>query len=356
MSAFSPQYMALAPTVRPLLDWYRADHRSLPWRDDPTPYHVWISEIMLQQTRVAAVLPYYHRFLRLFPDVQALAEADEEILLKAWEGLGYYSRARNLQKAAKMIVEGGGFPHSCNGWQSLPGIGPYTAGAICSIALNLPHPAVDGNVLRVYSRLLALEEDVSAPRIKKQLTDLASALIPQEAPGDYNQALMELGATVCLPNGAPLCESCPIRTHCKAYEQGNPLSFPLKAPKKPRPSVPMTVFVIRTDDGRIALQKRPDTGLLAGLWQFPNTEGHPNETQALALLQKMLPTAQIVRQLPKAKHIFTHLQWQMNGYLIRVPTACDNTDFVWVEAEKIASHYSIPSAFAPFLSFCDGQN
>lgn len=356
MTSFSPEYTALSPTVRPLLDWYRASHRALPWRDDPTPYHVWISEIMLQQTRVAAVLPYYARFLKLFPDVRALANADEEVLLKAWEGLGYYSRARNLQKAAKQIAAEGGFPVTYEGWLSLPGIGPYTAGAICSIACSLPYPAVDGNVLRVYSRLLALDADVSSPPVKKRLTALAASLLPDENPGDYNQALMELGATVCLPNGKPLCESCPIAAHCKAYADGDPAAFPLRPAKKPRPVLPLTVFVIRDGQGRIALQKRPDSGLLAGLWQFPNSEGQLSEKEALSFLRKSLPDAVLLGPLPAAKHIFTHLQWQMTGWLAQTELVLSDAPFVWVDPEEMEQNYSLPSAFSSFLPFCDVQN
>ena len=229
-------YTALSPTVLPLLKWYQAGHRDLPWRQNPTPYQVWISEIMLQQTRVQAVIPYYHRFLSLFPDVAALAQAPEEQLLKAWEGLGYYSRARNLQRAARIICDrfDGCCPTGYDDWLALPGVGPYTAGAVCSISLGLPVPAVDGNVLRVFSRLLALEEDIAAPAVKKELTALAAALIPPDAPGEYNQALMELGATVCLPNGTPLCQSCPISGCCRAFQEQHQMLFPLKSPKKPR--------------------------------------------------------------------------------------------------------------------------
>ena len=350
-------YQALSPTALPLVEWYRSGHRDLPWRRDPTPYHVWISEIMLQQTRVQAAIPYYERFLSLFPDTAALARAPQEKLLKAWEGLGYYSRARNLQKAARMICErfDGRFPTSYDEWLSLPGVGPYTAGAVCSIAFGLPVPAVDGNVLRVFSRLLALEEDVTAPTVKKELNELASSLVPPDAPGEYNQALMELGATVCLPNGAPLCGSCPVAGHCRAFQDGNQASFPLKSPKKPRKILPVTVFLIEYQ-GRWALMKRPDKGLLANLWEFPQKEGHLDSRQAASCFDGWLRLSGEPRPLLPAVHVFTHLEWRMSGWKIHVKEVLPGCPFTWAKPEELQNTYAIPSAFSSFLPACFVQN
>ena len=228
--------MELDDLTLPLLLWYRENARDLPWRKKPTAYRVWVSEIMLQQTRVAAVLDYYRRFLEELPDVQALAEVPEERLMKLWQGLGYYSRARNLQRAARTIVSGfgGRFPERYEDIRALPGVGDYTAGAVGSIAFGLPTPAVDGNVLRVIARITGDGGDISTPAMKKRVTEALARVIPVDAPGDYNQALMELGATVCLPNGAPLCEKCPAARLCTAFQQGRTGELPVKAPKKPR--------------------------------------------------------------------------------------------------------------------------
>ena len=253
----------------PLLEWFRDNARKLPWRDDPTPYHVWLSEIMLQQTRVAAVLGYYQRFLEEAPDVAALAALPEDRLMKLWQGLGYYSRARNLQKAARVIVEeyGGVFPSGYAAVRALPGVGDYTAGAICSIALGQAAPAVDGNVLRVYARLCGDNGDIATPQMKKKVTQDLEKIIPVDAPGTFNQALMELGATVCLPNGAPLCERCPVREFCAALAQGCIGELPVKMPKKPRRVEERTVWLIFHGDA-VALRRRPGRGLLAGLWEL----------------------------------------------------------------------------------------
>ena len=212
---------ALEELPLPLIRWYREHARALPWRSDPTPYHVWISEIMLQQTRVAAVLGYYRRFLAELPGVAELAAAEEDRLMKLWQGLGYYSRARNLQKAARQIMEehGGRFPHTYEGIRALAGVGDYTAGAISSIAFGLPVPAVDGNVLRVVSRIAGYDGDITRPETRRRVGEALGRVMPLEAPGEFNQALMELGATVCLPNGAPLCERCPAAHLCRALRE-----------------------------------------------------------------------------------------------------------------------------------------
>ena len=255
----------------PLLLWYREHARVLPWRSDPTPYHVWISEIMLQQTRVAAVLDYYRRFLQAAPTVADLAELPQEQLMKLWQGLGYYSRARNLQKAALQIMQlhGGVFPNAYKDIRALAGVGDYTAGAISSIAFHQPVPAVDGNVLRVTARICGDDGDISTPAMKKKVTQALEEIIPLDAPGDFNQAMMELGATVCLPNGAPLCERCPAAAFCRAFQEGRTGELPVKAAKKARRLEARTVYLFFYEN-HVALRRRPDKGLLAGLWEYPN--------------------------------------------------------------------------------------
>ena len=253
-----------------LLDWFYANRRILPFRENPTPYHVWLSEIMLQQTRVSAALPYYERFLAALPDIPALAGCEEEKLHKLWEGLGYYSRVRNLQKAAKIVCAqyGGQLPADYNALLTLPGIGEYTAGAIASISFGLPVPAVDGNVLRVFARLYNDPRLVTDPQVKREFTARVMEHQPPAKAGDYNQALMELGALVCLPNGAPLCEQCPLGTLCRARAAGTALSLPQKTPPKARRITPVTVALV-LNEGRVLLQQRPAKGLLAGLWPPP---------------------------------------------------------------------------------------
>ena len=356
MDSIASYQMELGPTSRLLTQWYRAVRRDLPWRRDPMPYHVWISEIMLQQTRVQAVIPYYERFLSQFPDVQALANAPEEALLKCWEGLGYYSRARNLQRAAQMICSqlGGQFPTDWEGWMQLPGVGPYTAGAVCSIAYSLPVPAVDGNVLRVFSRLMALEEDPASPPVKKALTALVASLIPPQSPGDYNQALMELGATVCLPNGAPLCDRCPVRAFCRAYQNDTQLLFPLKSPKKPRKVLPMTVFLLEYQ-GQWALQQRPAKGLLAGLWEFPHADGTLDSSKAVSYFGEWIIPAGAPSPLKPASHLFTHLEWRMTGFRLPVQSVLPGCPFCWAKPEQLQNQYPIPSAYSAFLPVCFGK-
>ena len=324
----------------PLLEWFRDNARRLPWRDDPTPYHVWLSEIMLQQTRVAAVLDYYKRFLAEAPDAAALAALPEERLMKLWQGLGYYSRARNLQKAAKVIVEehGGQFPSDYAAIRALPGVGDYTAGAICSIAFGQAVPAVDGNVLRVYARVCGDDGDISTPQMKKKVTQALEAVIPVSAAGAFNQALMELGATVCLPNGAPLCERCPAKGFCAALAQDRIKELPVKAPKKPRRVEERTVWLVFLGN-RVALRRRPGRGLLAGLWEFPNEPGGgplPAGWGIAALSDEYAG---------QAKHIFTHIEWHMT--LRAVEAASDELPpgWVWASGDELEKEYAVPNAF-----------
>ena len=269
-----------------LLDWFYENRRLLPFRQEPTPYHIWISEIMLQQTRMTAAVPYYQRFVAELPDPAALAACDPDRLRKLWQGLGYYSRAANLQKAARVICEqyGGELPADYDALRALPGIGDYTAGAIASIGFGMAVPAVDGNVLRVFARLYDDDSDVTRPETKRLFTERVCEQLPADNPGDFNQALMELGALVCLPNGAPLCERCPLAAVCLGRASGRAASLPVKPAKKPRPELPLTVVVVRGPQG-VLLQKRPDKGLLARLWQPLLLEGRLSANQVRAVLE-----------------------------------------------------------------------
>lgn len=331
----------------PLLLWYRENARVLPWRSDPTPYRVWISEIMLQQTRVAAVLDYYRRFLEAVPTVADLAALPEDALMKLWQGLGYYSRARNLQKAARQIVEnfGGVFPNTYDEIRSLAGVGDYTAGAVASIAFGLPVPAVDGNVLRVVTRITGDTGDITTPAVKRRITEALRQIIPTEAPGQFNQAMMELGATVCGPNTAPRCDDCPVSGLCLGRQRGTAEILPVKKAKKERRVEEKTVLLLMRD-GKIALRKRPKTGLLAGLWEFPNVEGTLDETAAGAAVEAMGLSVIDWQSRLTAKHIFTHVEWRMTGYTLTV-RGDGPAELEWVDAAGLAAR-SVPSAFARY--------
>ena len=329
-----------------LLPWYRRNRRDLPWRQDKEPYHIWVSEIMLQQTRVEAVKGYYARFLAALPTVEALACCDDDALHKLWEGLGYYSRVRNLKKAAKVIMEeyGGLFPGDYARILGLPGIGEYTAGAICSIAFDQPTPAVDGNVLRVVSRLTEDDTPIDLPAFKAAVREKLAAVYPAEA-GEFTQALMELGATLCGPNWKPRCEECPCREFCGGAVHGTAEQFPVKLPKKKRRTQEMTVLILSCD-GYYALEKRPETGLLADLWQFPNTSGKLETEEALSYVEKMgLRPKELLRQVER-KHIFTHIQWEMRGIYLEV--AEKNHKLCWFTEEEIRQEAALPTAFRQF--------
>lgn len=336
----------------PLIDWYREHARDLPWRKDRDAYHVWISEIMLQQTRVEAVKPYYLRFMEAFPNAEALAGAEDEVLLKMWEGLGYYSRARNLKKAAIRIRDeyGGELPASREELLTLPGIGSYTAGAVASIAFGIPVPAVDGNVLRVLSRFLGSRLDVSLSGTKKRFEKLLSETMDREEPGLYNQGLFEVGALVCVPNGAPRCGICPLAWLCRAKREGLWEELPVKASKKPRRVQEKTIFVL-TSGTQVAIRKRPDKGLLASLYEFPGAEG------CLSLendWEKAADAAGVAREdivsvepLGEAKHIFSHVEWHMTGYHIRLKGKIPER-FVAADIRELETRYPIPSAFEAY--------
>ena len=335
-----------------LLNWFYENQRILPFRTDPSPYHVWLSEIMLQQTRVSAALPYYERFLAALPDIPALADCKEEKLHKLWEGLGYYSRVRNLQKAAKIVCEqyGGQLPADYAALRSLPGIGDYTAGAIASISFGIPVPAVDGNVLRVFSRLYNDDRLVTDPAVKKEFTARVMDHQPPAAPGDYNQALMELGALVCVPNGAPLCDQCPLASLCKARAAGTALSLPQKAAPKARRIEPVTLALVRSPEG-ILLQQRPEKGLLAGLWQPVLWE---NESLSAEEIRQRLETLGVFctdeapSPLPAAKHIFSHIEWRMGGFCFSAKSGPASANCVWAGEEQLKAEYTLPGAFKAY--------
>ena len=327
----------------PLLDWYDEHRRVLSWREEPSPYRTWISEIMLQQTRVSAVLPYFERFMRELPNVRALAAVPEERLFKLWEGLGYYSRARNLHRAAQTIVDqyNGELPCTMDELRKLPGIGDYTASAIASINFGTPEPAVDGNLLRVAARVAACAEDIMDTKVRKMFRARLAAAIDRERPGAWNQAMMDLGATVCLPNGAPLCAECPVRAFCTAYREGLTDILPVRAEKNKRRVEERTVFLLLRD-GKLAVRQRPDTGLLAKLMEYPNVEGNLDKSGANIVLAQWDICPQSLLPCGTAKHIFTHIEWQMKGYLAEVEG--NTPDFRWVDAVAFET-LAIPSAF-----------
>lgn len=321
---------------------------------------MWLSEIMLQQTRVEAVKPYYDRFLRELPDIASLAEAEEERLLKLWEGLGYYNRVKNLQKAAKRIMNdyNGQMPSEWEELKKLPGIGSYTAGAVASIAYGKKAPAVDGNVLRVLSRVTLDDRNISDAKTKKSVEQELLCVIPEESPGDFNQAMMELGALVCLPNGRPKCEACPLREFCLAHEMRCMADYPRKAPKKARTVEKKTVLVLQ-DDTRAALTKRDNRGLLAGFYEFPCLPGKKNGEQVLAYLRRLGFASLRIKEIGEVKHIFTHKEWHMTGYCVRTDEladlneAAEKADFIFVEKEEIEEKYPLPSAYAAFARYLD---
>lgn len=341
--------------VEPLLTWFDQNARILPWREEPTPYRVWISEIMLQQTRVEAVKPYYDRFMNRLHNVEELSLVPDEELLKLWEGLGYYNRARNLKKAAIRIMTDyrGEIPDTREALMKLNGIGSYTAGAIASIAFQKPVPAVDGNVLRVIARVLANREDVLDSKVKKKFENLLEQIIPKDRPGDFNQALMELGAIVCVPNGEPKCKKCPWEAFCEAHNRHLTDSIPHKSSKKPRTIEEKTVLILQ-DDTRIALQKRPAKGLLAGMYEFPWLPGRQSGKEVLRFLKERGIDAVFIEPITDARHIFTHKEWHMSGYLIKVDELQQKTGkegFLFAEKALVEEQYPIPSAYSHYYKY-----
>lgn len=326
-----------------LLPWYEGDNRTMPWRvPSPDPYWVLVSEIMLQQTRVETVIPYFTRFIQTLPDLQSLAEADEELLLKLWEGLGYYSRVRNLQKAAITAVEefGGKLPASSAELRTLKGVGDYTAGAIASIAFGLPEPAVDGNVLRVTARYLDYHDDVLKPDFKAAVTEHLRKVYPKGQCSAFTQSLMDLGALICIP-GNPRCEQCPLKNICLGFKHGTAPALPCRKEKTQRKIEKKTVFILHTDK-KMAIRKRPSSGVLANMWELPWIDGFIPQKD----LQKIFPDAQICLA-GKGKHVFTHLEWHMQIWDIHVNA--EIADYIWVTETELKDTYSLPSAFRKFI-------
>lgn len=334
-----------------LLKWYDQNARILPWRENPQPYRVWVSEIMLQQTRVEAVKPYFERFLKALPTVEDLAQAPEEQLLKLWEGLGYYNRVRNLQRGARAVMaeHGGVIPASFEALKKLPGIGDYTAGAIGSIAFQIPVPAVDGNVLRVISRVLYRRDNILDAKVKRRIEGEIKEILPERT-GDFNQSLMELGATVCLPNGAPKCNECPLQELCRAHLVGDEESLPVKTKAKKRKIEQRTVFLL-VCDGKIALRKRPEKGLLAGLWELLSQEGMLGCAEAGKLLQTWgVRTLGELQKQTDAKHIFSHVEWHMTCWYVEAaldPDA-DVKELIWVSRKELDQDVALPAAFKTY--------
>lgn len=322
--------------VRPLLDWYKKNARPLPWRENITPYKVWVSEIMLQQTRIEAARGYFNRFMKALPTVEDLAKADIEQVLKLWEGLGYYSRARNLHKCAQKICTeyGGVFPDNAGELRKLPGIGDYTAGAVASLAFGKPEPAVDGNVLRVYARLNRCADNMGDTGVKNRIREELRALYPANECAAFTSAWMELGEVICTP-AAPACGICPLASFCKAHEAGEETEYPLLPPKKARRIENRRVLLLLCGD-KCAVHKRPEKGLLAGLWEIPNDEDDTVPEGA--------------EFCGDAVHIFSHVEWHMHGYILHVDK--ELPDYTWVDRDE-RRNKAIPSAFRYYVSILD---
>jgi len=329
---------------QPVLDWYPEHHRDLPWRKDKNPYHVWVSEIMLQQTRVEAVKNYYKRFLEALPDIRALAECPEDELLKLWEGLGYYNRVRNMQKAAQTVMQvyQGKFPDKYDQILNLSGIGEYTAGAISSVCYDLPVPAVDGNVLRVLARLEEDFRNILDNSVKKDFTEQLEKIYDSQNAGTLTQAFMELGATVCIPNGAPKCESCPLKKICMAFQNHSEMLLPVREKKQKRRTEYKTIFVLQCEN-KIAVRKRPPEGLLAGLWELPNTENFLSPEMAVRQAEDWNTHPEELIKIINRKHVFTHITWEMQAVFLRCRT--QSPVFVWADVQELEKKYSLPTAF-----------
>lgn len=347
----------LSVIVEPLQSWFDGSARVLPWRSNPKAYYVWVSEIMLQQTRVEAVKPYFERFILELPDVKALAECEEDRLLKLWEGLGYYNRVRNLNMAAKEIMDkyDGELPSDYEELLKLKGIGNYTAGAISSIAYGKPNPAVDGNVLRVISRVCKDDSDIMKQSVRSHMEQILKALMENPAagviPAKFNQALMELGACVCVPNGEPHCEECPLREVCESNKDHTQMNYPVKSKGKRRRIEKRTIMIVR-DGAMVSLHKRPNTGLLAGLYEIPNVEGHLSQDEVIEFLKNHGMSPIRIRPLADAKHIFSHIEWHMIGYVITIEENYEqDMNWIFVECEDAKEHYAIPSAFVKYTDY-----
>ena len=328
--------------VKIILKWYQDNKRELPWRKDINPYHVWISEIMLQQTRIEAVIDYYERFMKRIPDIKSLSEISEDELLKLWEGLGYYSRARNLKKAASIIMDkyNGEFPNTYQDILSLPGIGEYTAGAISSICFHLKEVAIDGNVMRVYCRVNNKDLDVGDLKVKKNIGEEIKNILPEES-GDFNQGIMELGEVICLPNGEPKCNQCPLKSRCLAFLNQRQTLIPRKIPKTEKLEEEYTLLLMKCKN-KYALHKRSN-GLLKNMWEFPNVEGFLTTNE----VKELIPNSKNIKLSITNTHIFTHKKWFMNSYTLEVDEMDPN--YSWYTIEEIEKTLALPSAFTPFL-------
>lgn len=348
MNRTSEKQANLNKIVKPIVKWYQKEEKNLPWKQDKEPYHIWISEIMLQQTRIEAVKKYYGRFMKELPTAKDLASIEEERLLKLWEGLGYYSRARNLKRAAQIIVDKyhGEVPNQYDDLIMLPGIGEYTAGAIASICANEKVTAVDGNVLRVISRVIGSRENVLLPETKKKITKIIQEILPKES-GDFNEGVMEIGEKICVPNGIPLCEKCPIQEFCYARKNNVTDEIPVREKALKRKVVNKIVFVIKTRDGKIAIRKRENKGLLSGLYELPNLDRITEEKQIEEIIRNWNLKLIEMTQKKDKKHIFTHIEWHMQHYEIVVEKG--NKEFIWVSERQLNSEYPLPTAFAKFL-------
>lgn len=335
--------------VRPLLDWYHVNRRNLPWRENRDPYRIWVSEVMLQQTRVETVIPYYERFMEHFPTVALLAACEDEELFKLWEGLGYYSRAGNLKKAAQVICTRyqGRFPDRYEEILGLPGIGSYTAGAVSSIAFEEARAAVDGNVLRVITRLTEDSRDIMDAKFRKEVTGNLEKIYPSEERGDFTQSLMELGAVVCVPNGVPRCGECPLSFLCDAYKNKTQLQYPVRKKKAARKIEEKTILILQSRD-RIAIRKRDKEGILSGMWELPNLDGKRSKKQILRWLAER---GLVVKTLcgpvnggQQMKHIFTHIEWHMTCWTADCEFL-EDSDLVWITRDQLETDIALPTAF-----------
>ena len=336
----------LAVPARVLAEWYRQNARPLPWRENPTPYRVWVSEVMLQQTRIETVIPYFERFMESLPDIPSLAAVGTDPLLKLWEGLGYYSRVRNMQKAAAELMAryGGELPASYPTLLTLPGFGEYIAGAVASIAFDLPVPAVDGNVLRVLARLTVSTEDITRPQVRRSFRTLVQGILPEGRAGDFNQGIMELGETVCLPGAVLRCDICPLADYCEGFHSGAPERLPVRSPKKARAVRKRTVLVV-ISQGRVLLHRRPDNGLLGGMWELPNLDGWLAEPEAERCVREWGAGEIRLTRLEDGRHIFSHLEWHMRGYRAEAAFFPPPEGCVWADAQALEKSHAIASAF-----------
>ncbi len=335
-----------------ILLWYHKNRRTMPWRENPVPYHIWLSEIMLQQTRVDTAMPYFHRFIEKYPDIQALAKSDEDELMKYWEGLGYYNRVRNLRTTALSLVENheGKLPETYVELLKLKGIGEYTAGAIASEAFGEKVPAVDGNVFRVMSRLLGVREDIKEKSVMDFLKDTVKELLPEEETGNFNQALIEIGALICIPNGSPKCGLCPLREYCTAYEKDLQDEIPKKKKPKEKKIEERTVLILEYD-GRYAIRKRPEGKLLGGLYEFPHEEGFYEKNEVEALLKEMNLHPMSIESMKDKKFLFTHIEWRLKAYHIKVEKPGD--ELLFESRESIREKYTLATAFRDYLDRLD---